>query len=82
MQEKCDTCVFHPGNRMHLNTGRLADLIKGNVEADSALQCHKTLEYAPEQLDGAVCRGFFDGYKTETTPLRMAVAMDLVVFDG
>lgn len=79
--EKCDTCVFHPGNRMSLQPGRLADLIKDNVDAESALQCHKTLPYSPEQKPGAVCRGFFDSYALETPPLRLAMAMNILAFD-
>lgn len=82
MAEKCNTCVFHPGNRMHLEAGRLGNLVTENIEAESALQCHKTLPYSPEQIAGAVCRGFYDSYKFATLPLRLAIAMDLVEFDA
>ena len=74
LAERCDTCVFRPGNLMHLPPGRLAELVQGNVEADAALTCHSTLYR--EDVDQAVCRGFFDAY--DTLPLVMARAFGVV----
>jgi hypothetical protein len=76
---KCSTCVFRAGNRMHLAEGRLKDLIDSNVENDSALTCHKTLDEWPGTAPPAVCRGFFDGYKT--TPLQIAERLGMIVMD-
>jgi hypothetical protein len=77
LAERCDTCVFHPGNRMHLNPGRLRDLVESNLALDTALVCHSTLGTE----HNAVCRGFFDAYGTEVTALRMADALHMIAED-
>jgi hypothetical protein len=60
--EKCATCVFRPGNLMHLAPGRVKDLVDDNLDADAALVCHKTLPYGDRSEVGeAICRGFWDG---------------------
>lgn len=58
--EKCETCLFRPGNLMHLQPGRLADMVREATVGDSTIVCHKTL-LEPEQ---AACRGFFDRHPT------------------
>lgn len=77
MAERCSTCVFHAGNLMRLEEGRLKDLLEQNLERDTALICHKTI-YEPEYVQKAVCRGFYDAYASEVTPLRMAIALDVI----
>jgi hypothetical protein len=72
--EMCETCVFRPGNQMHLRPGRLKQLIAENIENDAGITCHKTLL----QEERAVCRGFFDRYKT--TPLRLAEALSMIEY--
>jgi hypothetical protein len=74
---KCSDCVFRAGNLMHLNEGRLADLVEVNRKRDTAFACHQTT-YGQDPVGEAVCRGYFDAYATEITPLRMAVALDLI----
>lgn len=71
LREQCSTCIFRPGNLMHLNPGRLRDLVEANHEREAALTCHKTL--AGEE---AICKGFFD--KTPTWPLRLAESMGVI----
>lgn len=78
---KCSTCVFRAGNLMRLHDGRLADLVEHNRKHDTALQCHKTLDYTPDAYPPAVCRGYYDAYMPEITPLRMAAMLDLITFD-
>ena len=79
LTEQCSTCVFRPGNLMHLQSGRLKDLAESNRSADTALTCHQTLEYGGYDVPGnAICRGYFDAYADEITPLRMAVALDMI----
>jgi hypothetical protein len=58
---------------MQLTPGRLKNLIAANLQADSALICHDTL-----QGDNAICRGFFDRY--ETTPIQLAIRLDKVTY--
>jgi hypothetical protein len=76
---KCRTCVFRPGNLMRLRPGRLKQIVADNVAAQSALTCHSTLYAAP--APPAICRGFWDRYQAQVWPLRLAVAMGMVVFD-
>ncbi|MUL41622.1 hypothetical protein FZ103_10610 [Streptomonospora sp. PA3] len=62
LSRRCSTCVFHPGNRMHLEPGRLADLVEHNRRAGAGLTCHQTLNSAGTGAPNAWCRGFFDAY--------------------
>jgi hypothetical protein len=58
--EMCSTCIFKPGNLMHLHPGRLKDLVDQNLARGTLLICHKTTYgQAPEEI---VCRGFYDAY--------------------
>lgn len=71
----CKTCVFEPGNRMHLQPGRLRDLVESaRATTPEGLDgtyiiCHKTLPYSGTGAPPAVCRGFFDRYDTQTLQL-------------
>lgn len=77
--ERCSTCVFRPGNLMSLSPGRLASLIKDNLDADSALVCHKTLPYGDHPEFGeALCRGFIDGVGDRSPAIRLAEAMGIL----
>ena len=71
MRVMCSTCIFRPGNLMHLQPGRVAGMVKEANAAESAIICHSTLSG-----DQAVCRGF-DNLKS-TFPLRLARAMGVV----
>ena len=73
----CDTCVFRPGNLMHLEPGRLADMVDQAVAEDSAIICHSTLYR--DDVDNAVCRGFYDRHRTQ--PLQVAQWLGLIRFD-
>ena len=72
-REKCSSCIFHAGNRMELRPGRVAGMVAEALENDSFIPCHKT-------LDGqrAVCRGFWDGYRTETLGCRLGAVIGLI----
>ena len=81
LSRRCGDCVLRPGNLMHLQPGRLADLVKSNRDADSALTCHQTLPYGGyDDVKPAVCRGYFDAYAAEVTPLRLAVAIGIIAY--
>lgn len=81
LNERCSTCVFRAGNLMHLQGGRLKDLVESNLGADSALTCHQTLPGWPYVAEPAVCRGFFDAYSNDSTPLRLAKIMGMIEYD-
>lgn len=74
MGRMCATCVFRPGNLMHLPPGRLEGMVRESEKARSAIICHDTLG-TPEQ---AVCRGFFD--KHPTAPLQIAERIGVLRF--
>lgn len=72
LSEKCRTCVFRPGNLMHLAPGRLRRLVESNLAAGALLTCHDTLPYGPHPEAGeAVCRGFWDRYRERTNVWRV-----------
>lgn len=70
-RKKCATCVFHPGNRMKLRAGRLADLLRTNRQNGTALICHKTTYDQAPDLGEVVCRGFYDAYGESINVIRV-----------
>lgn len=80
-REQCSTCIFRPGNQMHLEPGRVADMIADATKNESAIICHSTLCEAGAGSGGggnAVCRGFFDSHPT--APLQIAERMGRIEF--
>lgn len=77
LARQCGTCIFRPGNLMRLEVGRVEGMVEEAVGADASITCHDTLYR--DDVDQAVCRGFFDRYKT--TPLRLAVVLGVLVED-
>jgi hypothetical protein len=73
--DKCGTCIFRPGNLMHLKPGRVADMVQHALANDSAITCHQTLSG-----DGALCSGFFTAYAERVLPLRLARALDAITY--
>jgi hypothetical protein len=63
LAEQCSTCIFRPGNLMHLNAGRLKDMTESVVASQTYVICHQTLD----QPLGAVCRGSYDKVPTRIT---------------
>ena len=78
LAERCSTCVFRAGNLMGLHEGRLADMVRSSLADDTAFACHQTLPYAPTGGDMAICRGYYDAYGSEVTPLRLANAFGII----
>lgn len=78
VDEKCATCVFRPGNPMHLSPGRLAEIVEHNRTNGAALVCHKTLPYGDHpEVGQAICRGYFDSYETDLV-LALAKACNII----
>lgn len=76
LEERCKTCIFRPGNLMHLESGRVKGMVDACItDKDGAgnIPCHATLGG-----DQAICRGFWDGYRDKVPLLQMAERMDLV----
>lgn len=76
LAEKCSTCIFRPGDPMHLGADRLRDIIERNRAGGALLTCHATLSYgAHPEVGQAACRGFYDAYGAESAAARFAHAV-------
>lgn len=75
MPDKCSTCIFRPGDLMHIGPARLKDMVSCADEG-GVIPCHKTTYGQREQE--AVCRGFFDAYSDKVMGLRLAIVMDMI----
>ena len=64
LAEQCITCIFRPGNLMHLAPGRLRHLVHEARTDAGYIICHQTLPYADSPVPPAICRGFADRYPT------------------
>jgi hypothetical protein len=71
--ERCATCIFEPGNRMHLNRGRVRDMVDECKRIEGVIPCHKTLDG-----DQAICCGFYELYGSQIMPLRLATVMERI----
>ena len=72
LSRQCDTCIFAPGNgnKMHLNPGRLRELIDETRAREAFIVCHSTLpHYRYPDVQPAICRGFADRYTTQALQL-------------
>lgn len=70
----CKTCIFRPGNLMHLLPGRVEEMVKEATRNENTIVCHQTLDQ-PLQ---AACRGFTDRHATQ--PLQVALRLGFVEF--
>jgi hypothetical protein len=64
LARECDTCIFKPANPMHLEPGRLKQLLTQARGEAGYIICHSTLPYAASPVPPAICRGFADRYHT------------------
>lgn len=72
LAEKCSTCIFRPGNPMHLRRGRVAEMVRDSVAGGGAITCHKTLPYGDHPDFGeAMCRGFYDTVGERSNIIRV-----------
>lgn len=73
LSEQCATCIFRPGNPMHLRPGRLKAMCEGVLrEGSQGVICHDTLSYGPHpDFGGALCRGFYDAYGDRSNFIRV-----------
>lgn len=81
VSEKCSTCIFRPGNKMHLNQGRVKGMVENAIADETVIVCHKTLEYAPGDTPPATCNGFYESYGDQVPAVRLAKAMNIIAFD-
>lgn len=64
MTGQCPTCIYRPGNPMHLQAGRLRQLTEEALQqGNQGVICHDTLPYGENPDFGpALCRGFYDQF--------------------
>jgi hypothetical protein len=74
---RCETCIFRPGNLMHLAPGRVEGMVAEAVREEAAITCHSTLYR--DDVAPAVCAGFASRYST--LPLRLAELTGILVND-
>jgi hypothetical protein len=65
----CSTCIYRPGNLVHLDEGRRETITAAALKADTAVTTLGT-EHP------AVCKGFAEKYAT--FPIRLAHAMNKI----
>ncbi|MFJ6380179.1 hypothetical protein ACIQI7_09280 [Kitasatospora sp. NPDC092039] len=76
----CDTCIYRPGNLMHLAPGRVRQLAAEALAADGHIVCHSTLPaLAPPGTKGAICRGFANAHGNAIFALRVGAAFGRIV---
>lgn len=56
--EQCATCVYRPGNLMHLKPGALQAIIMENLERNTVLICHENMD----TNEPGTCRGFYESH--------------------
>jgi hypothetical protein len=64
LARECPTCIFKPGNLMHLAPGRLRQMVTEACGEAGYIICHSTLPYHHDGAQPAICRGFADRYHT------------------
>ena len=85
MADRCDTCVFRPGNLMHLGPGQLKGLTDHVQATGVPFTCHQTLpyntaEYRRHYGGAALCAGAVEAYGGASPAVRLALALDVAVF--
>lgn len=74
LSEKCNTCIYRPGNLMHLREGRKEEMERGSLERDSWIVCHKTLPASGQPVGTqAICRGYWDVNKFNSLGCRLVL---------
>ena len=57
-ERKCSTCIYRPGNLMHLEPGRREQMERDSDAIEGAIPCHHHIHQgAPIE---PVCRGYYD----------------------
>jgi hypothetical protein len=76
-ERKCSSCIYRPGNLMHLEPGRKDQMEADAIRDEGVIPCHQTIHGRREQE--SVCRGFFDVAKHQTL-LQAAERIGIIKF--
>lgn len=72
LARKCETCIFQPGNKMHLEPGRVRAMVTKALQDGGYITCHATLPYGEHPDFGeAICRGFYDAHGPSSNLIRI-----------
>jgi hypothetical protein len=72
LTEQCVTCIYRPGNKMHLRAGRLREMTDMALrQGCQGVICHDTLHRSDGYLP-ALCRGFYDKFGPQNNFIRVA----------
>lgn len=81
LNEQCETCIFRPGNKMHLNKGRVASMVRQCARDQTHITCHETLKTVTgDASTEAVCRGFYDAHGHVSQMIRIAGRLGAIEF--
>ena len=93
INEQCETCIFRPGNPMHLRPGRVKEIVDACIEHDVHIPCHEHMtvfdEWDEDEVvsqvnpEDPICRGFYDRYPGVGQLSRIMARLDaLYVVDA
>ncbi len=71
LKDKCPTCIFRPGNPMHLNAGRVKSMVDKCLQGGGFITCHSTLKFYGRPIGPSICRGFYDAHADSSNLLRI-----------
>ncbi|HEY9015585.1 MAG TPA: hypothetical protein VIM84_11045 [Gemmatimonadales bacterium] len=78
MADRCSTCIYRPGNLMHLRPGHLQEMTRANLAEGTHITCHDTLLYGRgTRLRPAMCRGYADLPQARETSVALRLAASL-----
>lgn len=77
MADRCDSCIFRPGNPMRLAPGRVRGMVTDCRAEGVIIPCHQTT-YGQAEAGPAICRGFYDSHGGAIPLLRLARLMDII----
>ncbi|GHE80841.1 hypothetical protein GCM10017786_08860 [Amycolatopsis deserti] len=76
LSSRCSTCIFRPGNPMHLDPGQREGMVREALARGSWIVCHETLPATGKPIGTqAICRGFWDVHGPDSLGCRITAAL-------
>lgn len=57
LTRKCSSCIYRPGNQMHLENGRVEEMTQRSRDQDANVICHQSKDMTGELTVNAWCAG-------------------------
>jgi hypothetical protein len=83
LESKCASCIFrsvNDGRIQGLAPGRVGNMVLDARRAESVIPCHMTIY--DDEVQPAICRGYFDNSADSVPALRLAQLMGLITYDA